>query len=192
MSREDVQDALTALTRVVRDGERSFAAFAWRCLAIRGANPAMADVEDVLSDAYLTAATRLRSEPGLRIERLDAWFRKILFFKCLRAAAASRKDGIRRVAASLEAEDRLLDVVDRSVSSSEDLDRHLFVKELLGTLDIRARSVVEMSAAGFTSAEIGRDLNEQTDNVRQIRSRALSRLRRALKRSGREEHDDDA
>jgi RNA polymerase sigma factor (sigma-70 family) len=170
-------DAIERLTEIVKAEESALARFAWRCLAVRGNRPSREDIEDAMSEAYIAAVTRLQSEPTLVVRNLGAWFRKFLFFKCLTLAKRRRLEGqddLSVLARGLEEEDTVLDAI---ASRDSDPDQALIAQELLSGLDPAARRILELSAEGYTSAEIAEVVRESADNVRQIKVRTLNTLR---------------
>jgi RNA polymerase sigma factor (sigma-70 family) len=161
------------LTDVARSQQNDFERFAWRCLAVRGFQPQREDVEDALSDAYLIAATRIRNEPALRIPNLPAWFRRVLFFACLKKVDRKRSLGITEEIEALEFEDS-------QVRSNPDWDSPIFVRDLLEKLEPKERAVLGLLAQGETSGDIAGKLNLSAENVRQIKSRGIRSLRRIM------------
>lgn len=170
-------DALTELTALMVEHESSLARFAAGCLAMRGQRPTPADVEDALGDAFVTAATRLRNESQLTVERPLAWFKKIVFFKCLRMAAKAKPRRWMALVDELEESDELLDHV-QSGGRGPGIETRLALEALLGALDERSRDVLRQFAEGFTSTEIAEQLGESAENVRQLKSRALRTLQK--------------
>jgi RNA polymerase sigma factor (sigma-70 family) len=169
-------DALAELTSVVAEHEPGLAHFAAGCLAMRGQRPTRADIEDALSDAFVTAAIRLRREPHLTIERPLAWFKKIVFFRCLHMAAAAKSRRWVTLVSQLEIDDVLLDSV-RDGARGPGIETRLTIEALLDGLDGRSKEVLRLYAEGFTSTEIAEQLGETADNVRQLKSRTLRSLR---------------
>jgi RNA polymerase sigma factor (sigma-70 family) len=169
------EDRIRQLTDVARRRQRDWQSFAWQCLSVRGAQPQPADVQDALSEAYLTAATRLRNEPTLIVENLEAWFRKVLFFVCLKQADARHKLGLVGTLESLQGEDEVLQF-------SPSWDHNILARQLLDNLEPEEREIVTMAGQGLTSKEIGQALGKSGENVRQIKARAIAKLKAGLKR----------
>lgn len=170
-------DAIERLTEIVQAEESALARFAWRCLAVRGNRPSREDIEDAMSEAYIAAVTRLQSEPTLAVRDLGAWFRKFVFFKCLTLAKRRRLEGqddLSVFARGLEEEDTVLDAI---AARDSDPDQGLIAQELLSGLDQTSRRILELSAEGYTSAEIAEVVRESAENVRQIKARTLNALR---------------
>jgi RNA polymerase sigma factor (sigma-70 family) len=135
-------------------------------------------VEDVLSDAYIAAATRLRHDRNLHVDDWVAWFRRFVFLTCLRHTRDKLKDRSIDLD-SVEAEERLLDLVAvRSSANVEDI--RLIVNEALNALDEQDCNIVQQSADGYTSAEIAEKLGLSPENVRTRKSRAVRLLRERL------------
>lgn len=168
------EERIRKLTDLLRRRQRQLAGFAWRCLSVRGVQPQNADVQDALSDAYLIAATKIRNDPTLVVENWEAWFRKFLFFTCLKLADAHHKLGLTTTIDELEAEDEIL-------QSSAHWDDNILARELLDSLEPEEREVLTQAGSGYTSNEIGVALGKSADNVRQIKSRAIEKLRQGLK-----------
>jgi RNA polymerase sigma factor (sigma-70 family) len=177
-------DTLARLTSFVREHERQLVALAWRCLAIRGHRPSAQDLEDVLSDAYLTAATRLRNEPTLRPADVGPWFRKVLFFRCLNHARRWGRevvpDGWAALVAGLQADDVTLEELLPAPAS--DPNKQLLLDQLLAKLEPDARTVIQLALSGYTADEIAAQIGSTAANVRKLRSRGLAKLREALER----------
>jgi RNA polymerase sigma factor (sigma-70 family) len=178
----ELEDRIQELTDFVQTEQQSLFRFAWRCIALRGRKPGVQDIEDVMSDAYLTAATLLRDERSAPVRNLGAWFRKILFFRCLRLAAKWRFRQWDRTIDDLEAQDEVLDLVASGVEGSPAHESRLLVRELLDSLDSRSRAIVELAAEGYSAVEIAERVGESPANVRQLKSRAVARLRRDYSR----------
>lgn len=147
------------------------------------------DIEDALADAYLAAATRLRRDPSLHVERLSPWFRRVLFLTCMQHARRNRRD---ETADWLIEEDGLLDLLVDAKSTDPELRATL--DQVLDKLGIDAR-IVRMASEGFTSSEIavalrpdldlGEDISRAADAIRQRKSRAIAKLRKLLKETER-------
>ena len=173
----DQSDPVLNLIVLVQQQQSDFARFAWRCLALRGREPDLADIEDVMSDAFVVAMSRLREEPLLKIRNLGGWFRKILFFQCLRRARKWRFEGWDALVTSLEEGDYVLDILQHTTTPPDDPDLAILARELLDRLGPLERRIVELSISGYTSSEIAALEGETPANVRQLKSRALKRLR---------------
>lgn len=72
------------LTEFVQANQGPLAYFAGVCLSTGSRSVRPETIEDVLSDAYLVAATRIQKDPDLAIRKMGAWFRKVIFFTCLK------------------------------------------------------------------------------------------------------------
>lgn len=171
-------ERLQAFTDAIIAKDRPLAAFARMCLAARRMSTDADAVRDVLSDAYIAAAMRLRHDRDLHVDNWVAWFRRVIFLTCLRHVRETLKDRTIDVDAA-ELEERLLDfVADRSSPDAQDV--RLIVKETLATLDEQDRAIIEQSADGYTSAEIAGTLGLTPENVRTKKSRVLRALREEL------------
>jgi RNA polymerase sigma factor (sigma-70 family) len=165
------EDQIKALTEVHLVRRRKLQALAWRTLAIRGVRPSATDVEDALGEAYLRAATRFRKEPDLRIENLEAWYRTLLYIVCLKQADERHKLRLSETIEEIETE---LAVLESSTFSK------ILAGQVLAKIEPLESKILQMSAEGFTSDEIAAELNSSSDQVRQIKSRAIQKLKRAL------------
>lgn len=164
-------ERIRLLTDAVRKNDRSLAALARRVLTQRGVSASHEEVEDVLSDAYLRAATRLRNEPRLQVENYAAWFSRFVFFTCLRRARELSKLPVTIDLDGMEMQDQMLDMVPELL---------LTMDKLLESLDPTDQKIVMRAAEGFTSKEIAGELggNLSEASVRQKKSRALRKLLR--------------
>lgn len=176
-----VPDRLQALTDAIVAHDRPLASFTRMCLSARRMNTGKSAVEDVLSDAYIAAATRLRHDRNLQVDDWVAWFRRFIFLTCLRHTRDKLKDKTIDLDTA-EMEERLLDfVADRAAPNKEDI--RLIVAEALQNLqktDPESHTIVEQSADGYTSIEIAKTLGITPENVRTQKSRALKKLREEL------------
>jgi RNA polymerase sigma factor (sigma-70 family) len=174
-------ERLQAFTDAIVAHDRPLASFTRMCLAARRMNTTQTAVEDVLSDAYIAAATRLRHDRNLQVEDWVAWFRRFVFLTCLRHTRDTLKDKTIDLGTA-EMEERLLDfVADRESSNKE--DTRLIVAQALERLkvdDPQSHTIVERSADGYTSVEIAKTLGLTPENVRTQKSRALRKLREEL------------
>jgi RNA polymerase sigma factor (sigma-70 family) len=136
------------------------------------------DVEDVMADAYVAAASRLRSDPTLQIENMLGWFRRVLFLTCLDYSRRYRRAHAGLVRA-LQYEDDSLDLI---AGAHPAFDLKAALAEALGRLPAEDRTIVTMAAAGHTSDEIAKTLVPQMtpDSVRKRKSRVLANLQKAL------------
>lgn len=176
---DSIEEKIKQLTRNVMAKQRQLAAFASKTLQSSGLSPSIADIEDVLSDAYLTAATRLRIEEYLSIEHYYAWYRRFLYFACLKFA--EKKGRLPTVQlTNLEEEVQLLEIVDahrRGINP----DASLLVQELLKNLDETDQDILISRAAGYEYKEIAKKLNMSEESVRKRKSRASKALKELMK-----------
>jgi len=172
----DLDAWIRSLTDLVKREEPALAGFAWRCLAVRMRRPQREDVEDVLSDAYLAAATRLRCDSSLVVHSLGAWFRRVLFFRCLKHAKMQSADDWEKPIDQLEREDEMVEILHRG--SHIETEDAILADELLSTLGGRDRRILELTIEGYTSREIAEVLEETPENVRKVKSRAIGKLQR--------------
>ena len=128
------------------------------------------DAEDVVSDAVADAYYGIR---GLRKpESFKSWMFAILSAKCKRKLKSYVNKTI---------------PLDDSLSgdmweSSDNLDEKQDVRQALLQLSDRERMVLNLSVvAGFSSAEIGKQLHMNHNTVRSVQSRALAKLKELLK-----------
>ena len=179
MAREMISEKISNLTESVMEHQAQLASFAYGILKSRGMDGHKSDVEDVLSDAYLAAASKIRSKPDLEIENFYAWYRKFLFFACLKLAA--RKGQFPSVELEeLENYAQLLEIV-HSGQVHQDPDVSLFCEKLLMNLKEKDRDILTKSAQGYTSVEIAEELELKPEAVRQSKKRALELLRKLVK-----------
>jgi RNA polymerase sigma factor (sigma-70 family) len=166
------ESRIRALSELLRAKRSQLQSFAWRCLSVRGARPQIADVQDALAEAYLRAATRLKNQPELAPDNLEAWFRRVLFFTCVKHADARYKLGLSTTIEELQAEDAVLEPA---------VWEQILAGQLLAKLDPQEGDILRMAAEGYTSVEIGQKYGRPADTIRQAKSRAISRLRRGIK-----------
>lgn len=171
-----------ALTQMVSEQQRALAHFAWTCLAARGAKAGPEDVEDVLSDAYLKAATRLSKEPGLEIENFNAWFHRIVFFDALHHARRWRGREWERGIAELEREAETQTEL-HALQGGSGVEDRILARQLLERLGEEDREIVRLSLEGYSSEEMADRVGTSAAAVRQRKSRALHQLREALETS---------
>lgn len=172
---------ISDLAAIVRTHERGLGIFAERCFRNRGLAVDREELRDVVSDAFLAAASRFHAQPDLHLRNPLAWFRKVLFFNVLRrtrelAGDLNGEDSIRE----LEGEDEVLEAVFGANPVPIEAEAAAAVREALAHLDHNEAKILEMTAEGFSSREIGMKLDLSDSNVRQIRSRAVAKLRRRL------------
>ncbi len=166
---EAYEQRVNALADLLRDKRRELEGLAWHTLSLRGLRPGPADVEDALSEAYLRAATRFRNDPTLEVENLQAWFRAFIFVVCLKQADRRYKLGLGATIEEMEFEVMVLET---------STFNRILANELLDRLDPREQQILRRFAEGFTSAEIAVELEMSPEQVRQIKSRAIQRLKR--------------
>jgi len=177
---KEFEGRIRDLTNLVRSEANSLSGFARVNLLRVMRSPQREDVEDVLSDAYLAAATRLRREPSLEVQNLGAWFRKVLFFRCLQYGKKWREGKWAKSLEDLENEDQVLEILHQAEKSHSTTETTLLVDECLSKLDDRERQVLVLAAQGYTSREIGNKFKETPENIRKIKSRAIEKLRNLL------------
>jgi RNA polymerase sigma factor (sigma-70 family) len=136
------------------------------------------DVEDVMADAYVAAASRLRNDVSLHVENMLGWFRKVLFLTCLDYSRRHRRAYaglIRR----LRDEDDSLDLI---VGENPTPDLKAALVEAFEHLGDEDRTIVRMAAEGHTSDEIAKSLGQKwtPDGVRKRKSRVLATLQEML------------
>ncbi len=127
------------------------------------------DAEDVVSEAVADAFYGIR---GLRKpESFKSWMFAILSAKCKRKLKSY-------VEKTLPFDDSLSgDLCEYSMYLDETQD----VRQALLKLSDRERVVLNLSVvAGFTSAEIGKQLHMNHNTVRSVQSRALAKLKELL------------
>jgi RNA polymerase sigma factor (sigma-70 family) len=162
---------IAALTATARDQQRSLSALAAECLG-ELAKPQV--VEEVLSDAYFRAFSRLQREPSLEVAHMEAWFRKFVVFACLHQR--SRRKLLQATEAQLqelESEDDLLD----RVSWGGDVD----LRKALQGMRAKDRELLELIAAGHSAREVGEKLGMQAEAVRQRKRRLIRVLAKQLR-----------
>jgi RNA polymerase sigma factor (sigma-70 family) len=164
---------LRILTEIVQENDEKLSGWVRSWLRSRSGQPTKEEVQDVLSDAFVTAITKLRDAPELEIHFPFAWFLRILFFTSLRHARRHL-----HVIQRLELEDRLLNrIVDPTVSNSES---RLVIDNAVKTAAGDDLEIIQLAAQGYTSEEIGEKLDISPELVRKRKSRALQRLRLLL------------
>jgi len=168
------------LAEALKQDEKSLLAFAFRTLAARGPRPNAADLEDLLSTAFLEAAKLLRDRKDLRVTNYTAWFRRILYFTCMRHLRDRRKVEVVGLDELIEADQ----LYDRILVDEGSGDTGTKLEELLEQLSDESRRVLERSAQGYTSREIAEDIGKSADAVRQIKSRGIAALKSILNDEG--------
>jgi RNA polymerase sigma factor (sigma-70 family) len=155
---------------------------------LRSITPALATsalVQDVVSDAFLTACEIIRSRPErlpTTREEMLAWLRRIVLFKCLEAARARRR-GAREVAltadnAALPAEHTVVDILDSG-------NYRAALTRAYAALSDDERAVMQLYLdEHITSTAIAKRLGREPAAVRKTKQRAIERLRRHLDRVG--------
>jgi len=169
------------LTESVRSNQSALAEGIRRRLLRFGLASDRADVEDVLSEAYLTAAVRLRRDQALQIKSPSGWVSRIALFLIMRRAKKRKVEGWKTLIEDLEVQDAVIDLVHRAEGEANP-ELRLYVRELLATLEPREREILERTAEGWTAEEIGIQIALTPANVRQVRSRAARRLRQRFHR----------
>ena len=175
---ELIQARIERLTETVRQSEASFAGFARAVLRSVGGFRSDDDVREVMADAYIAAAQRLKSDRELNVENMGGWFRRVLFLACLTHNRHRLRD-MRRFVNSLNEDDDLLGLL---ASTPAQFDLGVALKEALGKLREEDRTIVMMSAEGYTSGDIADMLGASFNatNVRKRNSRALAALQKLL------------
>ena len=162
---------------MVEEEQRYLAGFARAVLLNLHVSAARHDVEAVLNDAYIHAATRLRDDGELRVENMHAWFRGVIFNTCLER----RRRGFRYSSLfvqSLEDEIGVLNQIDQTTVS---VDLTIAADEVLKNFSEQDQEIVKLAAAGYTSDEIAALLGDMTAvAVRKRKSRALAALKKSL------------
>ena len=168
---------LQELAEALSEVEDSLKAFAFRVLEEHaGLKPNGADLEDLLSTAFFEAAKIIQRDKDLRIRKYAAWFRQILFFSCLRFARDKRNCNTVNIDL-LEAEASIEDQIHRQRESGRSSAE---IEEALELLSEENQKILRLSAAGFTSEEIAKDMELSPATVRQKKSRAIKQLRKRL------------
>lgn len=176
----EIEQRIGKLTEVVDQNRRFFEYFAWNCLQVRGAKPSKEDLEDVLSDAYFDAASLLKNGRFVDLQYYNAWFRKVLFLRCLQHSKRKHRE-LARIVTSLSEQDDVLDLGRGAGRFADDAEMPILWDELLSKLDKEDdKQIVLKSLEGYTSKEIAQSLNLSPQNIRQIKSRALRKIRNAL------------
>ena len=134
------------------------------------------DVEDVLSDAYVDAATRLRRDPEYRVEDMVAWFRRFVFWRCIKKGRLTRWERLRFVP-HLEEQEEMLEMIDGGNTS---LDVHIAMREAYEPLTDDEQKLTALILAGRTSEEIAEADGVSVVAARKRKSRLFNKLRTLL------------
>lgn len=173
----DIDLRIKRLTEVCREEERILAAFALKIFSTYGVRVEKDDIEDILSDAYLKATTRLLNNKNLEIQNYQGWIRRFISFTCLSFLKKKLKTSDHFV--QLGRYDHVYELI------QEDAYDHSIYKELVDELLKRLpqleQEVIKLSIIeGYSTKDIAEKIKKQTDNVRQIKHRALLKLREYL------------
>ena len=170
------------LTETSQKEERAMTYFAAKTLSSYGRTPSKEDIREVLSNAYLRAATLLNNDKQLKIKNYSAWLRRILFFVCLDYVKKETKLILFDDIEELQSVNGIYEIVNgyRNQDPESIFFNKEFADELMSSIDEKERKIIKMSVEGYKSEEIGKLLNENPSNVRQIKSRALKKLRQKI------------
>ncbi len=166
------------LTEEAKKSQSALAGFARAVLSRLGRGATTQDVEDVLADAYLAAATRLRNDTDLQVENMGGWFRRVILLTCLEHHRRELREQ-RQFASQLQDEDDSLDLIANERPVSE---LRAALQQALARLPDADRRIVEMAASGHTSNEIAAAIGNGTtaEAVRKQKSRVLAALQKLL------------
>lgn len=131
-----------------------------------------------MADAYVAAASRLRSDTTLQVENMLGWFRRVLFLTCLESSRRERRAHaglIRR----LQEEDDSLDLI---AGAHPAYDLQAALSQAIRRLPQEDQTILTMAVQGHTSDEIARSLGPDMtpDRVRKRKSRVLATLQKTL------------
>ncbi len=179
MDRSELRGTIEEMAELLRREERQYAKLAWVWLKRHGAKPTTEDVEDVMEDAFLRAATKLRHD-GVQVRNLGAWYARFLFYRCLEFARSKRRDDA-FVTRSLDLEDmdRIQQYVADHVASEGDDGR--FLRGILDTLSSEERKLLDSYMDGATSEQLAVKFNVTPAALRQRKHRILKKLEWRLK-----------
>lgn len=143
-----------------------------------GGASSKSDLEDVLADAYVTAATKIRNDPTLEVRNMAGWFRRVLFLTCLERSRYDRREQ-QRFVTQLQEEDDSLDLI---AGYNPHFDLQIALQKALKELKDDERTIVTMAAEGHTSNEIAEKLGGRATpaSVRKEKSRVLAVLQKML------------
>lgn len=171
-------DQLHNLTAVIKADYRKLGYLAQKWLSVYRVPPSEAEIQETLSDLYLTAATKLKKDPNLRIINYHGWLRRILFFICLKYAQKSiRNKAINKNISDFCADTEIYELL---YYGFVDQDRKIFLNNLLRELPAKDKHLFELTLSGYTSDEIADKLKINSDAVRKRKSRCLSELRNKI------------
>ena len=167
------RNALDRITEVAVQRSAGLKAVAYHALASRGAYPSKEDVEDVLSQAYLDAASRCLQDPP-RLRHPEAWFKRVVFLRCLHFLRERSKNPLDLAVLDALAEDSALMLEVETWG----LDRKILAAQLTELAEPEDRDILGRFATGWTSGDIGEALGLSATAVRKRLSRILQSLRR--------------
>jgi RNA polymerase sigma factor (sigma-70 family) len=162
-------------TDLVKAKERMYSYFIWNTAKRNGTSLGKQEIEDIISDAYLSAVTQIRNNPRLIIIFPVTWFMRVIYFRTLRYLKNKKRvKTFNKEWEELMATNFVYDTIDKDLPELE-------LKALMEKLKGEERNVIEMNVQGLSYKEIAARLNKKEDNVRQIKSRAVKKLRKLLK-----------
>lgn len=171
-------DKVSELANAVQERQKWFAYFVKQTLLAFGLVLSKEDIEDILSDSFLKASTKLLHDKSLEIQNYYAWFAKIVYYTSLNA---HKKELIKNSKLSKIDISELEDYYYVHNFMNESNNKEL-VQKVLNILDKKEEQIILMSIIdGLSSKEIAEKMNiDQAATVRKIKSRAIKKLRNKI------------
>jgi RNA polymerase sigma factor (sigma-70 family) len=171
---ERIQD----LTSTARDHERSLAFFVWKQAKSYGVDLGTQDIEDILSESYLIALTKLRNDHSLVVSNYYAWLTRIVFLNMLNTF---KKQVQRKMKLSDTDLQEIMDV-NLVMETLDNVVHRKMLNEKIGELLTQEeKAIIDRGIEGYLSREIAEELGISSDAVRKIKSRAIQKIKKILR-----------
>ena len=171
------RNPIDEFTNQIMQKERFLSFYIWKSAQNYGYSLTKQEIEDIFSDSYLKAATKIQNTEEIELKYPLAWFTRIVFLTLMNFL---RKKKHKTKAIDIqELEDlRMMNMV------YETIDRHMnddIIKKLMDKhLTEDEKKVVEMNVKGYSYEEISKALNRTQESVRQLKSRAIKKIKKLI------------
>jgi RNA polymerase sigma factor (sigma-70 family) len=165
------------LTNQLIQKERFFSFYIWKTAQEYGYTMNTQEIEDILSDSYLRAATKIQNNRALRLRYPLAWFTRVIFLTLMNFLR-KRQHKIKGINIqeldNVRATNFVYETIDNHINNDiikKIIDKHLTDDE---------KTVIQMNVDGYTYEEISNVLGKTEESVRQIKSRAVKKIKKKI------------
>lgn len=165
------------ITKQFMAKEKFLAFYIWKTGKRYGYDFDKAEIEDLISDSYLTAVSKLKNRPDLTLRYPFAWFLKIVFLTSMNSIRKRLKNHhilTRELLEDLENTSFVYETIDGDIDDS--IIKDVIEKKLAPD----EREVLKMNLEGYSYDEIADSLSKSKEAIRQIRSRSIKKIKKLL------------